>query len=160
MFARLLAIKIVAGLLLFVGCAGPHKAPRFIQPSTVPIQKSISAAKTHVEQAKVIVRKVETACPQAAAQIDALNVSLDGALSELQTSEGARIQLETQLKTQTDQANALAADYDKASVTITSLKESRHRWVKWFWFSTAGLALCAAWIFRKPIMLAAGFPPL
>src|SRR3954464_5360975 len=115
MFARFLAIKIFIGLLLLTGCASaPHKAPRFDLPSTVEIRRATLAAKTHIESAKKEVVIISEECPQAKEQIVALSADLDGALAELQTSEGSRVQLDTQLATQTTRANQLATDYDKA----------------------------------------------
>lgn len=155
--ARLLAVKISLALLLFSGCAtAPRKAPRFDQPSTVEIRKAIALARTHIQHAKTVVAAVSIACPDQKPQIDAISSDLDGALSELQTSEGARAQLDIQLTQQTDRANQLADDYDKSGATITSLQQSRHGWVKRFWMVTGALTLAAAWIFRKPLLALTG----
>lgn len=146
-------VFVILGVLSLSSCAtAPRVAPRFVQPSTAPIQRATAATKKHIESAKVIVREVEKECPDAAPQIVALNADLDGALNELQTSEGARVQLETQLSAQTQQANTLADNYDKAGAQITSLRESRHGWVKWFWYSAAANIALLAWIFKGPLL--------
>lgn len=162
MFRRLLALKIISGVLLFTGCASaPKSAPRFTAPSTVPIQKAISAAKTKVDSAKknlsTLNQELSTDCQrQAAAMVYALTQDLDGVNAELATAEGARDQLQLELTTQVKQANDLARDYDKANATITSLKESRHHYVKLALILMLMLLLESAWIFRKPLLAIAG----
>src|SRR4051812_9343044 len=105
MFARFLAIKIFVGLLLLTGCAtAPHTAPRFTEPSTVPIRKAIAAAKSHVESAQKAIVIIQDKCPEAKAEIDAVSTDLAGAVNELQTSEGARLQLQTELTREVAQA--------------------------------------------------------
>lgn len=152
MLGRYIAIKIVVSLLLFTGCAtAPRKAPRFNTPSTVPIQKAISTAKTKVQAAKEKTVIIGEECPQARAMVYALTQDLDGAMSELSTAEGARDQLQLELAVQVKQANDLADDYDKAAAQIESLKESRHRWVKWFAVESAVLSGVLLWLFRKPL---------
>lgn len=155
------SILILPFLLFLASCSSvPRVAPRFVQPSTTPIAVAHKATQKHIEDAKVIVREIEKDCPDAKPQVAALTADLDGALSELATSEGARVQLETQLKSQTQSCNDLADNYDKAATQIETLKQSRHHWVKLFWYSTIGLVLAAAWIFHKPLLMAAGMPPL
>lgn len=139
--------------VLLSGCAGaPRTAPRFVAASTQPIARATAVAKTHVEHARVILKEIQVESPQSRAQINAVSKDLDGALSELNTSEGARIQLQTQLEQQVTQANQMAADCDKKTVENLQLKESRHGWVKWFWYSAALNIAALAWIFRKPLM--------
>src|SRR5262245_36475394 len=83
---------------LLCSCASaPRVAPRFTAPDTKPIAEATGKAKRHVEDARKTVRIIERECPDAAPQINALNASLDGALGELATSEGARIQLQDEL---------------------------------------------------------------
>lgn len=171
MVARLVAIKIVLGLLLLTGCAsGPAKAPRFVQPSTVPIHKAIAVTQQHqsnvaakLQKAKTVTASLSDACPQAKDKIDALTQDLEDAyadnqlaLMSLQSAEGARDQLQTELASQVKQCNQLASDYDKAGAQITSLKESRHGWVKRFWIAAGAGTLCLIWIFRKPLLLLVG----
>ncbi len=157
MFARFLAIKIVCGLLLFTGCAtAPHAAPRYVQPTTIPIQKAIAVAQAHITAAQAKVVVIEKECPAAKPEIDALSTDLNGAYNELQTSEGARVQLDTQLKDMTEGYNQLADRYDKSAIQIEGLQESRHGWVKRFWLATVAAAVSAAWIFKKPLLLLAG----
>ena len=159
MFRRLLALKIIATILLFGGCASaPKTAPRFTVPSTAPLEQAHKSAIKHIETAKTQIITIEKECPQAKEQINALSLSLDQAESELQTSEGARIQLQTELTREVKQANALADNYDKSNAQITTLKESRHHWVKAFWLSTVAAAVSAAWIFRKPLLMLIGAP--
>jgi chromosome segregation ATPase len=150
-------------VILGTGCAATKSAPRFSQPSTTAIRSGLTEAKKSVTTAKEKVKAIEKIAekpeitPDDRAvlklQIASLGTDLDNALTALDTSEGARQQLDTQLKTETDKANALARDYDQASLTITSLKTSRHRWVKFFIISLTVNIAAIGWIFRKPIML-------
>ena len=176
MLGRLLAIKIVASILLLTGCASaPHAAPRFVAPSMEPVRKaiavaqsSVKTAQTHANNARQDLRAVESAVlsgdnanlkielTSALGEIDALSDELTNTQAALANAEGANTQLQTELVTQVDQANKLASDYDKSSAQITSLKESRHGWVKRFWIATAAAAGCLIWIFRKPILLLVG----
>lgn len=156
---RLIAIKIAISILFLTGCAtAPRTAPRFTVPSTAPLEQAHKSAIKHIETAKTQIITIEKECPQAAVQINALSLSLDQAESELQTSEGARVQLQTELEREVTQANQLATDYDKASARITGLEESRHGWVKRFWLATAIAGMCCIWIFRRPLLMLIGAP--
>lgn len=142
----------------FCSCATTHTAPRFDKPSTQTIAKATKKAIGHVQSAQGKLDELQKSHQELKLQIASIKVDLDSALTDLNTSEGARKQLETQLKDQTAKANALADSYDKAGVQITSLKASRHRWVKYFMYSSGLLALAGVWIFRKPLLLlASGF---
>jgi hypothetical protein len=164
----------ILGLLAAVSLAGcataPQMAPRFVQPSTAPIQASVKAireanasTKAHITQATVIVRTIHLSLPEDQLKIDALTAELDAASNAVAVSsekaaeaEGARDALDVQLRGTTELANKLADAYDKQGATITSLRESRHSWVKRFWIAS-GIALAAGlWIFRKPLLMVAG----
>ena len=137
----------------------PRVAPRFDTPSTKPIQQSTTKAVSHVQAAQQKAKVIEAAekDPAIKLQIDSLQVDLGNALTELNTSKGEIAQLDTQLQQQTTKANSLADSFDRSSAQLTSLAASRHRWVKYFWYSTGLLALAGVWIFRKPLlMLASG----
>lgn len=157
--------------LYLVGCAtAPSVAPRFVQPSTAPLQaahKAIVTANTetkaHIDKAQVIVRTLHLALPEDQLKIDALSKELDMASNAVSVSnekaaqaEGARDALDVQLRGTTALANQLATAYDKQGATITGLKQSRHGWVKRFWIATAIAGLAAVWIFKKPLLMLTG----
>jgi uncharacterized coiled-coil DUF342 family protein len=143
---------VVAASLLLCSCAGPRTAPRFDKPSTSAIAQSHKEATGHVKAAKKKAEQLEKDVPKEfRLQVVSLRVDLDNALTSLDASEGARKQLDSQLQQQTTKANKLADSYDKASLQITSLEKSRHRWVKYFATSALLNALALGWIFRKPI---------
>jgi hypothetical protein len=149
---------LLCAALCLCSCAAPRTAPRFDAPSTASIKASTEKARQHVGSARKTVQIISqapeiSANPVLELKVQSLGIDLDNALSALDTTEGARQQLDTQVKTQTDKANALARDYDKASLTIISLKESRHRWVTFFTGSLLVNVAAIGWIFRKPIML-------
>src|SRR5438309_132633 len=101
MIARLIAIKIAVGLLLLTGCASsPRVAPLFQTPSTAPLELAAAANKTHVEQARTIVREVKVSDPVLKLQIDKAVNLLDQALADNAQLEGARAQLLVQLVAQ------------------------------------------------------------
>ncbi len=148
---------LILPLFLLVGCASaPHVAPRFDKPSTVPIRQAQRAASDHVAKAKDITRTLTIRVPEDQVKVDALTKELDETQAALQQVEGARAALDTQLEAQTNRANQLATDYDKSSAQITSLHESRHHWVKLFWYAFGALTLALVWIFKKPLMMFAG----
>ena len=151
--------------LSLFACQTPRTAPRFNAPSTAPIAESTKKARQHVTSARVKTKEIEATIAKEPAsettstlklQVYDLEMDLDNAIGALDTSEGARLQLDAQLKTQAKQANDLADNYDKAQVQITSIAASRHEWVVKFWYSTGLLALAVAWIFRKPLLMLAG----
>jgi len=149
----------LAAAICLCACATQHVAPRFQTPSTQVVSQSQKKVASNVASAKTKAKQIEQQekDPQLKIQIQSLQVDLDNALGELNTSSGALSQLQVQLDQQTKTANTLADNYDKAGAQITSLKVSRHRWVTYFWYSTGLLALAGVWIFRKPLlMLAAG----
>lgn len=139
---------------MLTGCASaPRIAPRFEQPSTVPIQKAHAAVKSHIEAAKVAATDLSRHCPEAKAEIVALSADLDGALMELQTSEGARVQLDTQLQEQTKKANKLAAHSDKSDAALAAASKKLwwyrlHWWGAWIAL-TLGVLACGAFAFLK-----------
>ena len=146
-----------AASLMLCSCASTqHIAPRFTAPSTTTIQKAHVEAESHVAKAKEIVKTLTISDPADQAKVDALTQELDETQDALAAAEGARDSLDTQLNTQTKQANVLADNYDKAGAQITSLQQSRHGWVKRFWIAAGLLAAAGIWIFRKPLMMAAG----
>lgn len=114
MIARLIALKLFAALLLLPGCAAPPKvAPHFTAPTVAPVTARVHTAGKSVANAITIVKTIGRECPQAQAQINALNKDLFDVRSELQTLEGVTIPaLASEIKTQTDRANKLSGDYD------------------------------------------------
>jgi Skp family chaperone for outer membrane proteins len=149
-------ILALAAIALCSCASAPRTAPRFSAPTTKHIQQSAQSAKGHVQDAKKQAEGLAKEAPQLKLQITALQISLDGALSDLNTLEGARKQLQAELALQTKQANNLADNYDKASAQITSLKTSRHRYVKYCWYLGGLLALSVVWILRRPLLLLIG----
>lgn len=149
------SITLLFALLLCSCATSQHIAPRFDQPTTAVIADANKKAVQHIQQATQQATQIEKQFPLAAPMVFALSRSLDDARNELGVSEGARIQLQSQLKTQTDKANDLARNYDNSALSITALKTSRHRWVNYFWMSTGLLTAALVWIFRKPLLLLA-----
>ena len=141
-------------------CTTTRTAPRFTQPSTQPIRQGVQNAKTHVQSAKKQAQELEKVaerdCPELKLQIIDLESSLDTALSDLSTAEGARTQLDAQLQDQTTKANKLADSYDKSQLTIKAKDAAiwkRNRII----LALGGLLLASvAWIFRKPLFLLIG----
>lgn len=163
-------LTLLAALWL-VGCAtAPVMAPRFVQPSTAPLQaahKAITAAnaqtQAHIGKAQVIVRTLHLSLPEDQLKIDALTQELDDASNAVADStakaaqaEGARDALDVQLRGTTALANQLAAAYDKQGLTITGLQASRHGWVKYFWMATAVAVVEGLWIFKGPLLALTG----
>lgn len=147
----------IAAMLLCSCAQTPRIAPRFVAPSTAPLAVSHKQATTHVEAAKEKAKQLETeVAPELKLQVAALEVDLDNALGDLNTSEGQRQQLDTQLAQEADRSNKLADNYDKAAVKITNLEVSRHKYVKLLFYAVGALALAGAWIFRKPLLMLAG----
>lgn len=143
----------LAAMALCACSTVPRVAPRFDRPSTQPIQKAHKAAIGHVQSAQQKLDTLEKSHEELKLQIDSIKVDLSNALTDLNTSEGARLALDDQLEVQTTKANHLADDYDTASAALTSMKASRHRWVTYFWYSSGLLALALLWVFRKPLLL-------
>jgi hypothetical protein len=112
---------IISGACL-CSCAAPRVTPRFTQPSTAPIARSITDARKNVSSAKDKAKAIEQAeaNPQVKLQIIELRTYLDNALQALDTSESERLRLDEQLKNQTNSANKLADDHDKAQAKIKS----------------------------------------
>jgi hypothetical protein len=108
--------------VFFCSCASPSVAPRFNQPSTAPIAKSITEARGQVASAKEKAKAIQQAetNPQLKIQIAQLQVYLDSAMQSLDTSGRARLALDDQLERQTKKANGLAKSYNKAAATIKS----------------------------------------
>lgn len=136
----------------------PRVAPRFDAISTKPVAESTTKAVTHVKaaQQKAKVIEAQEKDPQLKIQIASLQVDLSNALSELDTSKGALTQIQTQLDQQTAKANNLADSYDKSQVQIKSIADSRHRWVKFFWYAGGLAVLEGLWIFRTPLLMLSG----
>jgi hypothetical protein len=154
---RVIDISVLAASLLFASCASQqHIAPRFVQPSTAPIQKAQAVTHTNIQKAQEIVKTLTITLPPDQTKIDALSQALNDAQTSNDQIEGARAALETQLKSQTDTANTLASNYDKAGAQIVGLQESRHGWVKRFWMASGLLLLAGLWIFKKPILAMVG----
>src|SRR5882724_4539565 len=106
---------IALGALCLCSCATQqHMAPRFVQPSTAPIQKAQAATHVSIQKAQEIVKTLTITLPPDQTKIDALSQALNDAQTSNDQIEGARAALETQLKQQTDTANTLASNYDKA----------------------------------------------
>lgn len=106
------AAMIVAWLLSLCSCSAPQIAPRFVQPSTSAIAEGHVKAISSVQSAKKRAEDLEAANPALKLQIEPLKVDLENALSALDTSEGARKQLDEQLGQQTTKANKLADAFD------------------------------------------------
>jgi chromosome segregation ATPase len=141
--------------LLLASCTTTQTAPRFEKPSTAAIAKAHGEAISHIKSARTKAEQIEKQAPESLKlPVASLRVDLDNALTSLDTGEGARKQLESQLQQQTDKANKLANDFDHSSAEILSLKSSRHRWVKYLAFSMLANIAAVGWIFRKPIFAA------
>lgn len=151
-------LPIVAlAVICLCACSTTRTAPRFTQPSTQRIATGVTSARKSVQaanqKAQAIQQVAEKDCPELKLQITSLESNLVDALSSLSETEGARTQLESQIKTQTDAANQLVDRYNKSEATMASIKASRHRWVTYFLYSSGLLALSVLWILRKPLFL-------
>jgi hypothetical protein len=120
---RLRALGAIS-ILFICGCSATRTAPRFEKPSTAAIGESHKKAISHVQAAKAKVAEIEKANPTLTLQIAAITVDLDSALKELNTSEGARLQLDAELKQQTEKANILADAFDKSNLRLSRGAES------------------------------------
>jgi Skp family chaperone for outer membrane proteins len=147
--SRLAAALAVA---LFCSCASTRPAPRFDVPSTAPIQQAHQQIAKHLDSAKEHTKQIESECPQAKANIAALSADLDGAYSELQTSEGARLQLDTQLKQQTDKANQVAAQLDTVRPERDAAVAKYHKLKGWFCWEGAAVVFLALLRFGNLIL--------
>ena len=143
---------------------------QFLQPSTATIktahaviQKQHTVAKEQIAVTAKDLNEILDLCPATKAIITQAQFDLSKAKDAVEAAdaatsqaEGARDQLDEQLKEQTDSANALASDYAKSESQITSLKESRHSFVKLSWELGGLLVAALAFIFRKPLFALLG----
>jgi hypothetical protein len=155
---------------LLCSCATRSPSVPFVQPSTTPIkqahaiiQKEHLAAKQHIAVTANDLNQILDACPQAKAiiaqaqfNLSEARDSVDAAEAARAQAEGARDQLDLQLKDQTDTCNAVARDYESSKVQINSLNESRHGWVKRFWIVSGLLVAAGIWIFKGPLLALTG----
>lgn len=168
----------------FLSCSSLPPSVQFSQPSTLPIQKAHTViheqnsiiTTQHKEaqkqltttaqdldkildacpQAKVIIAEAQFSVAKAQEAVAAAETARDISDNARAQAEGAREQLDHQLKDQTDNANAVARDYESSKVQINSLKEARHSWVKRFWIAAGIATLAGLWIFKKPLLLMIG----
>ena len=121
------------GLLAVCSCSSvPRVAPRFVAPSVAPIQSAHKEAEQHIEKAKAIASSLNLT-PEDKAKGDALLHELSDVQSAIAKATGATDAVDQQGQQQAKQGNTLADNYDKQSVQIKSLEESRHRYVKMAW---------------------------
>lgn len=84
-------------------------------------------------------------------------IQLDGAKTALEASTKAlsdaqTVEIPALKKAISDQATALAA----ARARVIAVEASRHKYVKFMWYSIGLNVLCLVWIFKKPIFAALG----
>jgi hypothetical protein len=89
------------------------------------------------------VRHIAAIAKQQQADLDSANA----ALSDAQTVEIPKLQKEI-----SDQAKELA----QTKVKLKSTEESRHKYVKFMWYSIALNVAAGLWIFKRPLLMMAG----
>ena len=100
-------------------------------PSTAPIAQATQQTRAHVSSARSKAKAIETTVAKEPAsettetlklQVHELETNLDDALSSLDTTEKARLDLDGQLRDQTAKANKLADDYDTTQQQLAKQK--------------------------------------
>jgi hypothetical protein len=160
---RAVIVGVVVAIVVLVtsGCAtAPRTPPRFVAPDTTPIRKAIEQTQSHISTAQDKAAALEKECASKSAgwqkAYNALRDELNQAYLSAKTAEDARAKAQTEGEKQAGVANWYADAYTKDQAEIKATQESRHKYVLLCWKLGAALALAAAWIFRKPLMMALG----
>lgn len=179
-----LPLLILAVSSLFLGaCASTRPMAHFAAPSTAPVQHSaevvqakVASAQGHAAKAKAAVQDAEKAAPKdspatltlalklANDEIDSLSQDLISAQTETAVLQSEVHQLDTQITDMTKTANAAIDQNNKLINENAALKASVSKWRALALKLIAGITIVVLgallWIFRKPIMMMVGIPPI
>jgi chromosome segregation ATPase len=125
-----------------------------------PVKQAVTLVEHRVQGAQNAAKKLADECATKSAGWQDAYTQLTNELNAAYAGLAGAQDLADELQKQNDgvilQANEVVADRNKLQSQIEPLKESRHRWVKYFWYSAALSIAAVAWIFKKPLMLLTG----